>query len=259
MMENRHRSGSTSMSCVTPSRGASRTDDFPDWVHPSLVKSLRQGLRSRVFVGSLLWAQFSTGLLVWLHACVPDGARGPGTWSMLYWLNAFLLLTVFVPLSPIFLKDEDMEPSNFDLIRLTAIDPSRLFMGRFLGQAVHAMLLLTAVLPYQLLRSFLPGVELRVDLETLAWIIANMLLLAPWGIFVGSMPLGARVALSVLLLGGLLFVFVGLLGILVDLRRPSIHSVWLSWAAIALVFGIVGFALGNSRYELVDRRPVGSH
>jgi hypothetical protein len=247
------------MSCVTPLRSVSRAYDFPDWVHPSLVKSLRQGLRSRVFVGSLLWAQFSTGLLVWLHASVPDGASGPGTWSMLYWLNAFLLLTVFVPLSPIFLKDEDMEPSNFDLIRLTTMDSSRSFMGRFVGLAVHAMLLLTAVLPYQLLRSFLPGVELRLDLETLAWIIANMLLLAPWGIFVGSMPLGPRVALSVLLLGALLFIFVGFLGILIDSHRSSIHSVWLPWTAIALVFGIVGFGLGNSRYELVDRQPAGSH
>jgi hypothetical protein len=220
--------------------------DFPDWLHPLLVKALRQGLRSRVFLFVFLWTQLSLGILVALQA-----ATSRQTSHMLHlwqWVDIFLVLSVMVPLWPIGVQDEDRRPEALDLIRLTPVPTISLVHGKLMCVFTQAMLLAVSMLPYALLCHYLGRIELTKELEAFAWLIGNVIVLAPWGILAGAVSLGGRVFMAPLLLGALLSVLVGLMGIL--LTNASGSGLWCLWIPLAFVVWIVGFALATARYDV---------
>jgi hypothetical protein len=217
--------------------------DFPDWLHPLVVKALRQSLRSHVFVAVFLWTQVSLGVLVALQAATSrQTAHVLHIWQ---WVDIFLILCVMVPLWPIAVQDEDRRPEALDLIRLTQVVTTQLVLGKLFCVLTHALLLAVSMLPYGLLCHYLGRIEVTKELEAFVWLIANMAILAPWGIFVGALPLRGRVMLAPLLLGGLLFVFGGMIGIL----YISAKGLWITWIFGALIGALSGSALASERYN----------
>jgi hypothetical protein len=219
--------------------------DFPDWLHPMLVKSLRQNLRGHVFVGVFLWTQLSLAFLVVLQA-VAKSESSAHIFYLWRWIDIFLILVVMVPLWPVFVADEDRQPSSLDVIRLTPISPTKLVEGKLLCVMAQAALLTVTMVPYGLLSHYLGRIEVVTEMEALLWVFANMFVFAPWGILLGSLPVGARVALAPVLLGGLLFVVGGLVAILLFHAK----GVWCPWIALASVVWVVGYALAGARYEM---------
>ncbi len=229
--------------------GAVRPDDLPDWISPFLVKSIRQGMRSHIFAGIFLWAQGSTGLLVLVQALNGDARIRGSDAGFLYWANLFVLFTVLVPLYPVFLQDEDARPGNMDLIRLGSVTPGRVATGKIEALLFNAALLWTAVLPYELVRYFIGGVEIGRDFETIGWITANMVLLAPWGVFIGTTSVGVRIVFSVVMLFAILFVLAGFAMILLSPTHRSGDSPWLPWIALSPIIGMVGWNLAAARFD----------
>lgn len=225
--------------------------DFPDWLNPILVKSLRQGLRSNVFVGVLLWTQISSALVV---GCQALNLAANYTTVFLA-LNVFVLFAVVVPLHPIVLPDEDFRQECLDLLRMTPQGMDGIMRCKLLCLVIQAALLWISLLPYWLLRYFTGHLELGKEVEAFLWIAGSMIALAPWGLFVGSQSMGIRVFLSGLIFLALLFVFFGYVMILA--REPRVSRLsseyfaeyWIPWLFFALLVFVVGNALAIDRYD----------
>ena len=220
--------------------------DFPDWLHPLLVKALRQGLRSRVFLFVFLWTQLSLGILVALQAATSrQTSHALHLWQ---WVDIFFILSVMVPLWPIGVQDEDRRSEALDLIRLTRVPTVSLVHGKVMCVLTQAMLLAVSMLPYALLCHYIGHIELIKELEAFIWLTGNMIVLAPWGILAGAATLGGRVFMAPLLLAALLAVLVGLMGIL--LTNANTSGLWCPWIPVAFTVWILGYALANARYDV---------
>ena len=233
------------MTAQAPTPACLLQPDFPDWLHPLLVKSLRQSLRSKVFVGVFLWTQVSLAALVGMQV-VATGEQASLTLHVCQWVDIFLILAVMVPLWPVFVNDEDRRPESLDLIRLTRVSTQKLADGKMICAITQAVLLSLAMLPYGLLCHYLGGIEVTNELMAFLWVLANMIVLAPWGVLIGGLPVGGRIALAPLLLGALLFVFGGLMAILL----ASVSGLWCPWFAVAPIAWLIGFALSAARYDV---------
>lgn len=224
-------------------------DDFPDWMNPFLVKGLRQGLRNRAFGAAYIWVQVSMSLAVGCLALVGEDEHMQSMFTLFYWANIFVLFSVLVPLHPVIRKDEDIRPQNIELIRITNLSPDRIVMSKCGALAAYAALLAITLLPYQLLRHFLGGVDIARELEAFCWIAANMIVLAPCGMLAGSMSVAGRVALSALLLLGIILVLGGLIVILHFGAGGVGGGPWLAWIALSPIVTMIGFGLASAQYK----------
>src|SRR4029077_2122174 len=77
-----------------------RAPDFADWLSPILVKELRQGLKSRIFVSSFIVMQavmiVTMGLRL-LDQPTGPGAGGFGAFDGFFWAMLWIPLLVLMP------------------------------------------------------------------------------------------------------------------------------------------------------------------
>lgn len=151
---------------------------WSDRLSPILLKELRQGIRSQLFTGSFLLIQ---GLLFLfgLSFVLSDSLRQePAAGGAFFWMMLVLPLLVLVPASASQAIEKEVSGKTLELLLLTQLSSYRIVLGKWLATLVQTCLVLSSALPYVILRYFLGGVDLVMDLVTIAMLLVASALLA---------------------------------------------------------------------------------
>ena len=181
--------------------------DFPEWLSPILVKELRQGMRSRLFVTSFLLlhgAMMFVALLALLIASQQGDTRFA---SSFFWTIMGVLLLIVMPISGLGSVANERKANSLELIFLTRVTPRRILLGKWLAIVAQTMLLVCLALPYAVLRYFLGGIDISGDLKTLALMLLGSALLS--GVAVGLSPQLSRVMRVLLIMAAFFFLQIG--------------------------------------------------
>lgn len=181
--------------------------DFPEWLSPILVKELRQGMRSRLFVLSFLLLHGAMILTAGLALSVAAAQGPPSAMSGLFWTIVAVPLLIVMPLSALGSVANERKANSLELIFLTRVTPRRILLGKWLAIVAQTVLLVCLILPYAVLRYFLGGIDVTGDLLTLALLLLGSALLS--GVAVGLSPQLSRVLRVVLIFGAVLFLQAG--------------------------------------------------
>lgn len=170
------------MNAPAPAAAAPK-NDFADWLSPILVKELRQGLRTRVFTSTFILLQVVMTACVFIGLLVAANGGNTSGSTGFFWTFVSLPLLLVLPWSGLGAVAGEVRANTLDLIFLTRLSAWRILVGKWVAIVAQAALLLSAVLPYVVLRYFMGGVNLSGELLGLAGLFAISALLS--AIFVG--------------------------------------------------------------------------
>jgi hypothetical protein len=144
--------------------------DFPDWPGPVLVKELRQGLRSKIFVAAFYLAQGLMILSVALNLSAVGSADTPqpsilALMDGVFWLLIAIPLLFLMPFRGFGALHSEIKSRTLELVFLTRLTAWRIAAAKWGAIVLQTVLLTCAVMPYVMLRYFLGGVDLVDDLQ----------------------------------------------------------------------------------------------
>ena len=212
-------------------------DDFGDWMSPMLVKELRQGVRTRVFVSMFIMLQ---GLLLTitafslLVASVSDRENGS---SAFFWIMIGLPVLVILPMGGLNAIGGEVKANTLELIFLTRLTAFRIVLGKWLAIFVQSLLLVCTVLPYLVLRYFIGGINISTELGVLAGMLALSAVLAACAVGISGYP--TRLVRVISGLAGIVAFFMVMGGLSYLLNSRGVTAMGPGWAEwlCALTFG----------------------
>ena len=149
-----------------------------DRLSPILVKELRQGIRSKLFLGGFLIIQ----LLLFLYgtSLLMSSNFGGDSKAALafFWLAVVVPMLILVPSMASQGIEKEITGKTLDLLLLTRISSYRLVLGKWASVIVQSTLLVTSALPYLMLRYFLGGIDIWNELKSFAILVLASALLA---------------------------------------------------------------------------------
>lgn len=169
--------------------------DFPSRLSPVLVKELRQGLRTNLFVIAFILLQ------TFMILCLLAGLANPGSNDSngFFWFFIAATLLIIQPLRGFNALSGEYQLNTMDLIQLTRLNGWRITLGKWTALNAQGLLFLVGVLPYLVIRYFIGNVNLVTDIAALGCVgLASGLLTA--------ITIGCSVFKSIILRGILLFV-----------------------------------------------------
>jgi ABC-type transport system involved in multi-copper enzyme maturation permease subunit len=228
--------------------------DFADWLSPILVKELRQGMRRRIFVISFILLQVAMVFLAVASLAAASSANETEEYSVIFWIIVGLPLMVTMPASGMTAVGAERRAGTLELMFLTRLSARRIFLGKWFAIVTQTTLLVTAVVPYVVLRYYLGGVDLSVELTVLGALLLGSAVLS--GISVGLSPLPALMVRALASVAGF-FVLMSGAGMLAALTTRGMFgahgggvSGWEPWLLFAIFGGLI-FSLmmefGSSR------------
>lgn len=158
--------------------------DFADWLSPILVKEMRQGLRSRIFVTAFLLMQGLMIFCVILGLATADDSFDAS--SGFFWTMIGIPLLLLMPARGFGVLGGEIKGNTLELIFLTRLSAWRIVAGKWAAILAQTLLLACSVLPYTVLRYFLGGINLLDDLQVLAVLLVISAILT--AIAVGLSP-----------------------------------------------------------------------
>ena len=178
--------------------------DFADWLSPMLVKELRQGMRSRLFVISFLLLQAAMIFVAIIGLSMSAKQGDTRAMTALFWTIIGAPLVFIMPMSGLNAVGNERKANTLELIFLTRLSARRIVMGKWLALVAQTILLVCAVLPYAVLRYFLGGVNLGAELTIIAVLLFGSAILS--GFAVGFSPQSSPLTRALIAVG----IFVGL-------------------------------------------------
>ncbi len=138
---------------------------------PILVKEVRQGMRTRVFIASFLFLQGF--LLCALAKQMVEMKRAVGTagdeWAFSYfWLALGAMLVVVLPARGLASISAERGEHTLELLQLTGLSAWQIVVGKWLALLVQTLLLAVTVLPYVIVRYFLGATEVVQEVMLLS-------------------------------------------------------------------------------------------
>lgn len=156
---------------------ASEKADFKDWLSPMLVKELRQGLRSRVFVAAFYLSQalmiLSTVLQISSTSATSNQAEWSGFMNAVFWFLIGIPLLFVMPLRGLAALHSEIKSGTLELVFLTRLSAWKITAGKWLALIVQTVLLICSILPYVVLRYFVGGVDLIDDAQKILFLLAG--------------------------------------------------------------------------------------
>jgi hypothetical protein len=231
-----------------------KAGDFPTWLPAMLVKELRQGLRTRGFVGAFIVFQV---IMVLLMVGTVFGSMFGNNMSRsimantitgFFWtlLGAQMLLST--PARALGTLQVELDSRALDLLVLTRLTAWRIVLGKWGSLMAQALLLFVAMLPYGIVRYFMGSVDLVQDAQICATMIGGCALLTAAGLACSGLPKIVRVLVPIALVMG--FQLIRPLMMMMGGGRTSVGSpfssgfgtgrgdAWVWWVNGALVLGI---------------------
>jgi hypothetical protein len=194
--------------------------EFPERLGPVLIKELRQGLRSGLFVLPFVILPAVLGLVaVWALAIEDIGNARNGV-SVCFWLAVVVPVLFITPLRALATIRSEREAQTLDLLQLTPLTAWRIVLAKWSSLQAQAVLWVTGLLPFLVLRYFFGGMNLTEELGQLFWIVVTGGVLTAFGLVISTMP---RLVFWLSLAG---IVFVGIIGL---------------WSLVIMIVGPAGF------------------
>ncbi len=190
-------------------------NDFADWFSPMLVKELRQGMRSKIFMSAFYLTQLLMILCVIFNLVAASNSDMPGELlgflSGLFWFMISVPLLFIMPIRGFGALHGEMKSGTLELVFLTRLSAWRIAAGKWTAIMVQTLLLVCAILPYVLLRYFLGGVDIIQDVQSLVFLLVTSAALT--GITIAMSPYESKL-LRALFIFGLIFGFQFLIGVI---------------------------------------------
>jgi ABC-type transport system involved in multi-copper enzyme maturation permease subunit len=214
--------------------GASGPDDFPGWLPPMLVKELRQGLRTRGFVITLVVFQVALVLLfIWaLNAGAAGDRFAMRGGSGIFWTVLCCLLLGIMPPRGMASLREELEARTIDLLLLTRLTPWRIVAGKWVSLMAQAALLTVSMLPYAVVRYFFGAVDIVSDLVLIAVLYGCCGVLTAAGLCLAGLPK----LLRGLVVPGAFILVITLMNALAFAGRSFLSSESAWWTTAQVVF-----------------------
>ncbi len=158
--------------------------DFPDWLSPMIVKELRQGMRTAVFLGSFIALQ---AVLVMLLAVSASAGNSTGSTVLFWGLLAFILVFI-VPLRGFNALAGEAKAHTLDMLALTRLTAWRIAVGKWAALVLQGLLIAVSVMPYVVLRYYGGGVNVFDELRLLALLLLLSTLVCALAVCFSALP-----------------------------------------------------------------------
>lgn len=205
-------------------------NEFPDRISPILVKELRQGLRTWIFVGSFVVLQVAMLFLSIMGLSSAASRQSTDEYALIFWVIIGVPLLIIVPLTGLGSIGAERKANTLELVFLTRLTARRILFGKFAAQVLQGALLVCACVPYAVFRYFLGGVNLVLELQVLVALLFTSMILSGVAIGVSPLPTGLTRIAS---------------GLLIFLSLYAIPGV-LFGSGMMRALGPLGFSLGFS-------------
>jgi hypothetical protein len=148
-----------------PPLAASKMDlrDFPDRLSPMVVKELRQGLRSPMFV----WAFIIVHLVLVMVVLAGLDNTSRGETTMFFWWSFILPVVLLMPMRGINSLTDEIRMKTMDTLLLTRLSALRICLGKWIAIVAQLWLVGLTVLPYLIMRYFSGGLDLWNEVKWL--------------------------------------------------------------------------------------------
>lgn len=179
--------------------------DFPTWLPAMLVKELRQGLRTRGFVGAFI--VFQVIMVFLMLSTVLGSTFGNATTRVMmantingfFWTLLGVQLLLATPGRALGSLQVELESRSLDLLVLTRLTAWRIVLGKWGSLMAQALLLFTAMLPYGIVRYFMGSVDLVQDAGRCVALIGGCALLTAAGLAASGLPKIVRIIVPIAL------------------------------------------------------------
>jgi len=220
-------------------------NDFPNRFSPMLVKELRQGMRTNLFVVAFILLQ-AVMILSLMIGLADPGSSAVGSF---FWFFVVTTLLVVQPLRGMNALSSEIQLNTMELIQLTRLDAWRITLGKWTALNAQTLLFVTGVLPYLVIRYFLGNVNIVMGL-------AALLTLSLGSGLASAVTIGCSVFRNFLLRGVILTGFgIGFVSLFAMLEQTFFstglagRNLWmLTLVCLSLVYGCFFFlSFGASR------------
>ncbi len=237
------------------------SSDYPDWLHPALVKDLRSSTKGVLFSTLLLCVSLGmAGIVGTLLGAMTLGLDQDSFVSDVQ--AAFLGGTVFVlhgliPFRRLLTGDADSRRGNAELICLTG-GQKRIVVAKLASTLLLAILCAFVILPFGLVMGLVTDKSLAWTASWAFWLLVGSAISACWGVAAGLAPPRIRLVL------GCLALFVGI-PIMEACVWFSVHSTlegqWLQtafiWANAGIVMTVLPLAIAQGEIGIrVAKGPI---
>ncbi len=154
-----------------------------DHFNPIVVKELRQGLKSKSFLAAFLGLQglMLLSMIIYLSAATAGG-EDFGFSNAFFWAMIGLITIMLMPLRAFSAIYQEVKDNTLELVFLTHLSSWKISLGKWLALIIQTCLLLTAVLPYLVLRYFLGTIDLTGDLRAILFLLLFSMLFTAVGV-----------------------------------------------------------------------------
>lgn len=167
----------SSASSTPPAPAVLHTDaplrDFSDRLSPMVVKELRQGLRSPLFIWLFIIMHAALTVIVLLTAT--EGSRYTAGF---FWFPVIITLVFLLPLRGMGALLDEKRLNTLDTLVLTKLSASRITFGKWVAIAAQILLLGLTVFPYMIMRYFAGAINVALELRVLCHFLLMGCLLA---------------------------------------------------------------------------------
>lgn len=153
-----------------------------DFVNPIVVKEVRQGLKSRSFLAAFLGLQalMLLSMLIYFGSVTAPGGD-LGFASGFFWAMIGIVLVFVMPVRSFWSIYSEHKGNTLEMLFLTRMSSWHISLGKWLALSLQVLLMVTAVLPYLVLRYFLGSINIASDLQAVYHLVMYSLLLMAVG------------------------------------------------------------------------------
>lgn len=141
-----------------------------EYLNPMLLRELRQGMRSKVFLGVFLVLQavmlFSM-LIAVIHSISPGDSSALAMANFFFWFTVIAPLLFTLPLKGSVAISGEAKSGTLELLFLTRLSAWRTVGGKWSAIQSQALLVIVALLPYTFMRFYLGSTDLFQELGLL--------------------------------------------------------------------------------------------
>ncbi|MES2982728.1 MAG: hypothetical protein V4727_10475 [Verrucomicrobiota bacterium] len=189
-------------------------DDFSDRLSPMLVKELRQGLRTRAFIGVFLTLQIVLGIILLGAGTASSSDQAGSTISNIIFIFFAIAVIILQPMRGMGALSSEIKGNTIDMMVLTRLSAWRIVAGKWSAIVSQSALILITIIPYLILRYFFGGMNLVGEVVMLLLIFITSATLT--AITVGLSASTSVILRSILPLIGIPMLAIGLFGMIVD-------------------------------------------
>lgn len=161
-----------------------------------LVKELRQGLRTRSFIGVFLALQIILGVILLSASAAATSDHAGSTISNIIFIFFSIAVLVVQPMRGITSLSSEIKGNTIDMMVLTRLSAWRIVTGKWSAIVSQSALILITIIPYLILRYFFGGMNLLGEIVLLALIFITSAALT--AITVGLSASGSVILRSVI-------------------------------------------------------------